>query len=122
MRHRNAFICALTGLVVWCGGGGDTTGTTTVPTLVVTAVLVTPNVAQIELGASATFVADIRDQFGAILPGKTVTWTITNTSVATVDAAGVVKGVAAGTTSLSATVDGKSGLATISVIPPAVAS
>lgn len=55
--------------------------------------------------------------------GRTVTWTTSNAAVATVSAAGVVTGVApGGPVTITATAEGKSGSAQITVIPVPIAT
>ena len=107
-----------------CGGatdGGSTTKPTTV-TPVVTTVSVTPSTASVPLGASTTLAADVRDQNGAALGGQSVSWSSSSTSVTTVNGSGVVTAVAVGTSTITASVGGKSGSATITVVPPPVAT
>lgn len=109
-----------------CGGsdGSKPTppGGTQPTTLVVTTVIVAPPFAQLELGSSAAFTVEVHDQLGALMTGKVATWGSTDPRIATVDAGGVVKAVAVGTASVSATVEGKVGLTAITVVPVAVAS
>src|SRR5207244_7837774 len=49
------------------------------------------------------------------LSGRTVTWSSSNTAVATVSTSGLVSGVAPGSITISATSEGKSGTAAITV-------
>jgi hypothetical protein len=53
-----------------------------------------------------------------VLTGRTVSWTSGNTGVATVDANGLVRGVAAGNATITATSEGHSGSAAITVPAP----
>jgi alpha-tubulin suppressor-like RCC1 family protein len=57
----------------------------------------------VRVGGTQAYTATVRDASGAVVTGETVTWSISDTTVATVDASGVVHGVAAGTATLSAT-------------------
>ena len=66
-------------------------------------------------GASVQAVATLRDANNNILTGRTVTWASGNTAFATVSGSGVVTGVAAGTTSITATSGGVSGSANVTV-------
>jgi len=50
-----------------------------------------------------------KDSIGGILTGRAVTWQSNNTGIATVNASGLVTAVAAGSTSITATSEGKSG-------------
>src|SRR6185503_16848144 len=56
------------------------------------------------------------------LTGRAVTWSSRNTAAATVDPQGVVTAVAIGTSSITATSEGKSGSATITVTQAPVAT
>ena len=62
------------------------------------------------------------DGNGAALTGRVVTWSSGNTAVATVSAQGVVTAIAVGTASITATSEGKSGSATLTVTQAPVAS
>src|SRR6266571_4158567 len=70
---------------------------------------------------SAPGVATV-DANGNPLSGRTVTWVSSNTAVATVSASGLVTGVAPGSATITATSEGKSGTAAITVNPPPVAT
>src|SRR6185437_1963724 len=63
------------------------------------------------------------DANGNVLTGRTVTWSVTPTSVATINAStGVVTGVSAGTATVTATSETKSGTATLTVTAAPVAT
>jgi uncharacterized protein YjdB len=83
-----------------------------VPVATVT-VSLTPNT--VDQGQTSQAAATARDAQGNALTGRPVTWSSNNTSVATVTAAGVVNGVSAGTAQITATVEGKTGSAPITV-------
>ena len=69
-------------------------------------------------GQTTQATAEIRDASGNVLTGKTVAWVSLNPSIATVSAAGLVTAVTAGSTSIQATVDSKSGSAPLTVSVP----
>jgi uncharacterized protein YjdB len=71
---------------------------------------------------SVQLVAVPRDQAGNGLGGRTVTWSSSTATVASVAGDGLVTAVAAGTSAVSATSEGKSGSATITVKDGAVVS
>lgn len=73
-------------------------------------------------GQATTVSATLRDSFGNVLTGRTISWQSSAPAVATVDNAGRVTGVAAGTASVSASSEGKSGAIQITVVPPTVAT
>ncbi|MDQ8153413.1 MAG: Ig-like domain-containing protein [Gemmatimonadota bacterium] len=121
MRSRIIALCALTSLVTLKGcGGGD--GGSTSPTSTVAIVDVTPATATVNVGASQQLAAAPKTSTGTLVAGKTATWSTAAATVATVDATGLVRGVGAGTAAITATVDGKSGTATITVVALPVAS
>src|SRR2546429_81510 len=57
------------------------------------------------------------DASGNALSGRVVTWASGNTGVATVSGSGLVSGVAAGSAAITATSEGKSGSASVTVTP-----
>lgn len=107
-----------------CGGGGDGSGTTAPPAgpAAVAAVQVSIANSSILVGASTQASASPRDASGNALSGRAVAWTSSNQAVATVSSAGLVTGVAPGSAVITATSEGVSGSATVTVAPPPVAS
>jgi uncharacterized protein YjdB len=101
-------------------GSATVTVTTGVPTASVTVAL---GQTTINPGATTTATATPRDAGNNILGGKVITWSSSNTGVATVNpTTGVVTGVNGGTASIIATVDGIAGQATVTVNTVPVAS
>jgi uncharacterized protein YjdB len=90
-------------------------GTTVSSTAPVATVTVNPTSASLVLGTLQQFTALLKDASGATLTGRTVTWVSSNTVVASVNGVGLVTGLALGTATLTATSEGKSGTATITV-------
>jgi uncharacterized protein YjdB len=82
---------------------------------VVTTVTVAPPSASIVAGTTTTLQATVKDQNGNAMTGQTVTWSTSNAAAATVNSAGVVSGVAAGSATITATSSGKSGTSAITV-------
>ncbi len=120
ISRRSILSATLAAALVACGGGTEPGVNTSV---VVTSITVSPATAQVEVGATTALTADIRDQKGAVVTGKTLAWTSSVPSVAIVNpTSGSVTGVTAGTAQVSATVDGKTGQATVTVLPVPVAS
>jgi uncharacterized protein YjdB len=64
----------------------------------------------------------LKDASGNVLTGRTLAWTSSNTSVATVSAAGLVSAVGAGNANIVATSEGVTGQATLTVTVVPVAS
>jgi uncharacterized protein YjdB len=88
----------------------------------VAAVNVTPPTASVVVGQTTTLSAQPVDANGAALSGRAIAWSTSNDKVATVDQSGVVIGVAAGQATITATSEGKSGTAVVTVTAVPVAS
>jgi alpha-tubulin suppressor-like RCC1 family protein len=82
------------------------------------------------VGQRAPLTATPKSQNGTVLPNRTITYASGNTAIATVNDAGVATGVAAGSTQITATSEGKSGsvsltvsttqIGSVTVTPPSV--
>jgi uncharacterized protein YjdB len=96
------------------------TGTATVAvTLVpVATVSVTPNQASVLVGQTVSLTATPQDANGNALTGRVVSWSSSVPSVATVSSSGVVTGIGSGTAVITATSEGQTGSATITVSVP----
>lgn len=81
--------------------------------------LATPNLA---VSGSTTASASLKDAAGNPLTGRLVEWRSGNPDVATVSGTGYVTGIAFGTASISATSEGKTGSASVTLAPPSIAS
>jgi uncharacterized protein YjdB len=102
------------------GKSGTVSMTVTLrPVATVTVTLPRPLV---RVGESMTATAVPRDSAGNALTGRTVTWSTTSPAVATVSSAGVVSTVTAGTTTITATSEGRAGTAALQVTLRPVAS
>ena len=99
--------------------GGSKTGTATLtvtePPPIVSSVSVSPSSASIEEGETQRFTATAYTSDNAVISGKTFAWTSSMASVATINSSGLATGVDAGSTTITATVDGKSGTALLTV-------
>jgi uncharacterized protein YjdB len=91
------------------------TASVSVALVPVASVAVTIPGGTVAAGASVQAAATLRDANNNVLTGRTVTWASGNTAFATVSGLGVVTGVAAGTTSITATSGGVSGSANVTV-------
>ena len=98
-----------------CGGSDPGAGPGPGPDPVVT-VTVSPNVLTVLVGGSQQLTA--RDQAGHQLLASAVTWISSATAVATVSPSGLVTGVADGSATITATAQGKSGTAAVTVVSP----
>jgi hypothetical protein len=76
--------------------------------------------ATVAVGASQQFTATLRDASGNVLTGRAISWTSSALSVANVSTIGLVTALLAGTTTITATSEGQSGAATMTVtaLPP----
>jgi uncharacterized protein YjdB len=87
----------------------------------VSRVSVTPSTVSMASGDKLTLAASAQDASGTVLAGKTVLWASSDTRVATV-AAGEVTALGSGTANITATVEGVSGTAGVTVAKLPVAS
>jgi len=104
-----------------CGGGEPTAtsrGVVSTPLLTVVNVIVAPET--IVLGETAQASVAGLDQNGVGIVIGAPVWSSTSPATATVTESGVINAVAVGQTTLIATVGGKQGQRTISVIPPPI--
>ena len=104
-------------LALAAGCGGDSSGPPAVASVSVSA-----PAGSIIVGQTAQLSATPRDAAGTAITGRTVTWATSTASIATVSNTGLVTGVSAGSATISATVDGKTGTRLVDIIPPPVAS
>jgi len=102
--------------------GKTGTAAVTVSPVPAASVVVTPPADTLYPTQTSQFVATVKDSAGGVLSGRTVAWATSNGTVATVSTAGILTAVGVGSTTLTATVEGKSGSATVRVIPVPVAS
>jgi uncharacterized protein YjdB len=102
--------------------GKTAVATFTVIEVPVATVSVTPASGSVIVGATRTLTAQPRSAGGALITGRTVTWTSGAPTVASVNAQGVVTALSPGTAVIAASVDGVSGLASVTVLARAVAS
>lgn len=84
---------------------------------VVTTVTITPSPAKVQVGRSRQLTANAYDQNGSLMSGTTATWSIDNSSVASVSSSGSLQGVAVGSTTVRATISGVTGTASVTVEP-----
>src|SRR5438309_1769089 len=121
------------GVVTGAGSGGPVTitatsegqsGTATVNVTLapVASVTVAPSSASIAITGTAQLTATPKDASGNPLTGRAISWSSSDNTIATVNGSGLVTGVAAGSVTITATSEGKSGTATITVAGAPVAS
>jgi uncharacterized protein YjdB len=124
-----AIVNATTGLVTGVAAGGPVTITATsegkggtasvtVTPVPVATVTVTPSTATVAVGGTQGMSATLRDANNNVLTGRVVAWNSNAPSVASINSSnGVVTGVASGSAMVTATSEGKSGTASVSVTP-----
>ena len=83
----------------------------------VATVPVGPVAASVTVGQSLQLSATLRDDSANLLSGRTVTWSSSNDTVATVSGTGLVTARNAGSATIRATSEGKSGVAGVTAIP-----
>jgi uncharacterized protein YjdB len=88
----------------------------------VASVGVLPAIRTLVVGESTTLTATVKDANGAVVTDRPVAWTSSNAAVASVTQGGVVRALAAGTATISATSEGSTGSATITVSAAPVAT
>ena len=79
------------------------------------AITVTPNPASVTTGQAISMSATVSDQYGQPMTGVTLSWSSTDTSVATVTQAGQVSGVAAGSCTITAATGAVIGTSSLTV-------
>src|SRR5207244_1744860 len=101
--------------------GVNGTSALTVTNVPVASVTVSPAAPSVPAGQTGPLAATPEDAGGAALTGRVVTWASSATGVATVSGSGLVTGGAAGSATITATSEGQSGTAgvTVSIVPVA---
>lgn len=97
--------------------GVEGTTTIAVHAVPVALVTVTPTDPALEVGETVQLTATLEDFRGNELTGRTITWTSSETDVATVSANGLVEAVGEGSSVVSAESGGVSGSVTVTVSP-----
>jgi uncharacterized protein YjdB len=102
--------------------GVDGTAAVTVTPVPVASVTVSPSSGSLEVGQTLQLSATTASAGGQTLTGRVVIWSSTSSTVATVSSTGLVLGVAPGVATISATSEGRTGTAQVSVAAVPVAS
>lgn len=95
--------------------GKSATSAITVLDREVASVQISPAAVSVRIGTTVPLAAQAFDGEGSALAGRSIAWSSSNTSIATVNNQGVVTGVAAGATTITATSEGKIGTAAVTV-------
>src|SRR5207244_13004142 len=88
----------------------------------VATVSVSPASINLQTGQTSQLTPTLKDANGNVLTARAVTWSSDNGSVATVNATGLVTASGVGTATITATSEGKSGTASVTVTEPPGAS
>jgi uncharacterized protein YjdB/alpha-tubulin suppressor-like RCC1 family protein len=88
----------------------------------VAAVVTSPATGSLEAGATLQLSATLRDPQGKAITGRSIAWSSSEPATANVSAQGLVAAAAPGTARITASCEGKSGTAVITVVPAAVAT
>src|SRR5439155_9123603 len=104
------------------GQSGGAAVTVTAVSVPVASVGVSPTTANLTTGQTVQLAATPQDASGNPLTGRAVTWTSNNGSVGNVNGSGLVTALAAGSATITATSEGKSGTASVAVTTPPTGS
>jgi len=88
----------------------------------VSAVSVTPGATQLWAGRVLELSAVPADSAGGALTGRTVTWSSSNPSIASVNETGVVSGLSLGFVNITATIEGRTGVLPLDVVAAPVST
>ncbi|HEY4126811.1 MAG TPA: Ig-like domain-containing protein [Gammaproteobacteria bacterium] len=95
-------------LFLGCGGGaggyGSSSSSGSTPSNIATEIVISPSTAAISMGGMQQYKAVTKNSSGTTITGVILTWTSSNTAVATVDSNGNASAVGTGTTSITASV------------------
>ncbi|MEO7712245.1 MAG: Ig-like domain-containing protein, partial [Gemmatimonadaceae bacterium] len=117
LRRGLAWLAALAALSC-----SSPTGVDRGPGGAVATVSVSPSASTVMIGAELPLQVVVRDDIGAPLSNVSIVWSVRDGNIASVSPAGVVTGRALGSTQVAASAGGRSGISTITVQQPAVAS
>ncbi len=111
-------VVGATYIVVASGSKSDSAAIIVVapPPAAVESVAVSPAGANVQVGTTIQLTALPKDSAGNPLGGRTVTWSSSSSAVANVNGSGLVTAVAAGSATITAASEGKSGTAALTVV------
>ena len=100
------------------GSSRVTVGAEPIATVPVATVSVAPQTVSLSVGQSSPVTATLRDPSGSVLAGRVVVWSSSNRAVGDVSATGMVTAFSAGTTTITASSEGRSASAFVTVAGP----
>ena len=114
---RLSAVLAVVALTKGCGDGENPAAPPTPEPARPTTVTVSPATHELTaLGTTVQLSAEVRDQNARVMAGATVTWTSSASSMATVDASGLVTAAGNGTATITASAGSASGSAVVTVM------
>ncbi|MEO6445599.1 MAG: Ig-like domain-containing protein [Gemmatimonadaceae bacterium] len=116
LRRSSATLMAFSLLLAGCSGGGEPSGPPKVARVSINLLAST-----VEVGATLQFTTLAFDAKGNALTGRTTTWSSSAATIASVDNSGIVLGVAPGSATITASIDGVPATQAVTVIPVPVA-
>ncbi len=115
MRISHTILTGLLAVLVSCGGGSDSSGPAP-SSNTVTTVTVSASSASLQVGQAVQFSAEARNSKGELVSAGQATWSVSPTSVATINSNGLVTAIAAGTANVTATISGVNGNLSVGVV------
>ena len=117
------FTALAAGTTTVTAASGDIAGTAVVTVSsdepVLSRIAITPPAITLNAGDEETFVATAYDQHGTAMPADAVAWASSDPAAGTIDDGGLFIALDAGTTIITATADGITGAADVTVVRPA---
>ncbi|HEY7861072.1 MAG TPA: Ig-like domain-containing protein, partial [Gemmatimonadaceae bacterium] len=107
--HATAFAAALLTIGISCSS--DTSAPVPVATIAIT-----PPSGNVNVGSTLVFTVELQDAHGKVLSGRAISFTSSDTNMATVTAAGTVTGIAPGSVSITAVSETKAAQAQVAVM------
>jgi uncharacterized protein YjdB len=108
-------VAAGTAVITGTSEAQSGSATLTVNVVPVASVAVSLGASSLTVGQTTQGTAVLKDASGTVLTGRTITWASANTAVATVSATGLVTAVGAGSAGITASSEGQSGTAIVTV-------
>ena len=103
-------------------GGVTASGSVLVTDVSASSNEITPNKGTLSIGQSSQLSARLKDAQGNIVAGRDVSWSSSDTAIVTVSNAGMLTAISDGESTITASVEGVSGFATVTVSGAPVAS
>lgn len=120
MRARHIGVPVLLVVLASCGGGSDSSGPA--PADGIASVVVTSTTSSLQVGQSVQFSAEARNSKGALITSGQATWTVSPSNIATISSTGLVTALAAGSVTVSATIQNVVGNLSVAITGGAIPS